>query len=188
MKPMSLAVLLLALLPLGALSAQEHMHDEEAMHEHMQGHDAAVGSVAPLHEMVKGYLIAAAEQMPEEFYGYQPSSEVRTFGQIVGHVAGAAYMFCGAATGEGGRPPEGLGELTSKAGLVEAIEQGFAQCDAAYSMDDGKAMEEVEFFGQTGTRLWVLTFNTAHNWEHYGNLVTYMRANGQVPPSSQTGN
>ena len=41
------------------------MHDEEEAHEHMQGHDAAVKSVAPLHEMVKGYLIAAAEQMPE---------------------------------------------------------------------------------------------------------------------------
>ncbi len=64
---------------------------------------------------------------------------------------------------------------------------GFAQCDTAYAMDDAKAMEELEFLGNTGTRLWVLTFNTAHNWEHYGNLVTYMRANGHVPPSSQGG-
>jgi len=188
MKRPSLSVLLLALLPLGSLSAQEHMHDEQEAHEHMEGHDAAVKSVAPLHEMVKGYLIAAAEQMPEEFYGYQPTSEVRTFGQIVGHVANAVGMFCGAATGEGRSQSEDFEKRTTKAGLVEAITQGFAQCDAAYSMDDAKAMEEVEFFGQTGTRLWVLTFNTAHNWEHYGNLVTYMRANGQVPPSSQMGN
>ena len=188
MKHLPLSVLLLALLPLGFLSAQEHMHDEQEAHEHMEGHDAAVKSVAPLHEMVKGYLIAAAEQMPEEFYGYQPTSEVRTFGQIVGHVANAVGMFCATATGEGGGQSEDFEKRTTKAGLVEAIKQGFAKCDAAYSMDDTKAMEEVELFGQTGTRLWVLTFNATHNWEHYGNLVTYMRANGQVPPSSQRGN
>jgi uncharacterized damage-inducible protein DinB len=188
MKRLPLSLVLLALVPVGPLVAQEHMHDEQAMHEHMQSHDAAVGSVAPLYEMVKGYLIAAAEQMPEEHYGYRPTPEVRTFGEIVGHVANAAFMFCGAATGEGGQPSENYEERTSKAGLVEAIKLGFGQCDAAYAMDDAKAMEEVEFFGQTGTRLLVLTFNTAHNWEHYGNLVTYMRANGQVPPSSQRGN
>jgi hypothetical protein len=45
-------------------------------------------------------------------------------------------------------------------------------------------MEEVSLFGQTGSRLWVLVFNATHNWEHYGNLVTYMRLNGIVPPSS----
>ena len=188
MKRLSFAVLLLALLPAGQLVAQEHMHDELEAHEHTQGHDAAVQSVAPLHEMVKGYLIAAAEQMPEEYYGYQPTEEVRTFGQIVGHVANAVYMFCGTASGSEARGPENFEERTSKAGLVEAIKMGFSQCDASYAMDDAKAMEEVEFFGQTGTRLWVLTFNLTHNWEHYGNLVTYMRANGQVPPSSQRGN
>lgn len=133
-------------------------------------------------------LIAAAEQMPEEFYGYRPTEEVRTFGQIVDHVANALYMFCGTASGGEARGPENFEERTSRAGLVEAIKLGFSQCDAAYAMDDMKAMEEVEFFGQTGTRLWVMTFNLAHNWEHYGNLVTYMRANGLVPPSSQGGN
>jgi len=78
-------------------------------------------------------------------------------------------------------------QRTTKAGLVEAINMGFGACEAAYAMDDGTAMEEVEFFGNTGTRLWVLAFNLTHNWEHYGNLVTYMRANGMVPPSSQGG-
>jgi len=187
MKRLSLSVLLLALLPAGQLVAQEHMHDEQEAHEHMGAEDAGVKSVAPLHDMVKGYLIAAAEQMPEEYYGYQPTEEVRTFGQIVGHVADAVYMFCGTATGGEARGPENFEERTSKSGLVEAIKMGFSQCDAAYSMDDAKGMEEVEFFGQSGTRLWVLSFNNAHNWEHYGNLVTYMRANGQVPPSSQGG-
>jgi uncharacterized damage-inducible protein DinB len=184
---MSLPLILLALVPAAPLLAQEHMHDEAAVHEHVQGHDAAMQAVAPLHEMVKGYLIASAEQMPEELYSYRPTDEVRTFGQIVGHVANAQYMFCGAATGAGGNPPEDFEKRTTKAGLVEAIKMGFAACDAAYAMDDARAMEEVEFFGQTGSRLWVLNFNLTHNWEHYGNLVVYFRANGMVPPSSQGG-
>jgi uncharacterized damage-inducible protein DinB len=169
------------------LVAQEHMHDEAEEHDHMEGHTAAVQAVAPLYETVKGYLVASAEQMPEESYGYQPTAEVRTFGQIVGHMANALYMFCGSATGGNARPPEDFEARTSKAGLVEAIRMGFDHCDGAYAMDDPTAMEEIEFFGQTGTRLWVLTFNVAHAWEHYGNLVTYMRENGMVPPSSQGG-
>jgi uncharacterized damage-inducible protein DinB len=187
MKRFVLPLLLLALVPAAPIAAQEHMHDEQEAHEHMEGHDAAVKSVAPLHDMVKGYLIAAAEQMPEAEYSYRPTEEVRTFGQIVGHVASALYMFCGTASGGTAQPPENFEERTTKAGLVEAIKMGFAACDAAYAMDDAKAMEELEFFGNTGTRLWVLTFNTTHSWEHYGNLVTYMRANGHVPPSSQGG-
>jgi len=187
MKRLSTGLLLVALLPSGQLLAQEHMHDTDPDHEHMQGHAALVQSVAPLYETVKGYLIAAAEQMPEEHYGYQPTEEVRTFGQIVGHLSNAMYMFCGTVSGTEARPPENFEQRTSKAGLVEALKGSFENCDGAYSIDDAVAMEEVEFFGQTGSKLWVLNFNNAHAWEHYGNLVTYMRANGMVPPSSQGG-
>jgi len=185
MKRLSLYVLLLALLPANQLLAQEHEHADEQ--EHMEHHDAAVKAIVPLHEMVKGYLIASAEQMPEDLYDYKPNEEVRSFGQIIGHVANALYMFCGNATGEGGSPPDNFEERTTKAGLVEAIKMGFDACEAAYAMDDMTAMEEVEFFGNTGTRLWILNFNVTHNWEHYGNLVVYFRANGIVPPSSQGG-
>lgn len=171
MKRLSLFLVLLALLPAGPLRAQ----------------DTAVKSLAPIHEMVKGYLIASAEQMPQELYAYKPNDEVRNFGQIIGHVANAQYMFCGTATDGNARPPENFEERTTKAGLVEAIKMGFGACDAAYAMDDMKAMEEIEFFGNTGSRLWVLNFNVAHAWEHYGNLVVYFRANGMVPPSSQGG-
>ena len=187
MKRLSTGLLLVALLPSGQLLAQEHMHDTDAGHEHMQGHTTLVQSVAPLYETVKGYLIAAAEQMPEEDYGYRPTEEVRTFGQIVGHMANAMYMFCGTVKGTEARPSENYEQRTSKTGLVEALTGSFENCDGAYAIDDAAAMEEVEFFGQTGTKLWVLVFNNSHAWEHYGNLVTYMRANGMVPPSSQRG-
>lgn len=184
MKRSFLAVLLLVLAPAGTLLAQEHEQAEEG--EHME-HAPLISTVAPLHEMVKGYLIASAEQMPEELYTFKPNDEVRNFGQIIGHVANALHGFCSSATGEGWQSPEDFEQRTTKAGLVEAINMGFEACEAAYEMDNMTAMEEVEFFGNTGPRLWVLSFNNAHNWEHYGNLVVYFRANGMVPPSSATG-
>jgi uncharacterized damage-inducible protein DinB len=175
MRRVFLSVLILTLLPASQLLAQTEQSD------------AAMQSIAPMHEMVKGYLIASAEQMPEELYNYRPTEEVRTFGQIIGHVANALHGFCGSAMGEGWNSPEDFEQRTTKDGLVEAIQMGFEACEAAYAMDDETAMEELEFFGQTGTRLSVLDFNNAHNWEHYGNLVVYFRANDMVPPSSQGG-
>lgn len=189
MSRLSLFLVLLALAPAGQLLAQEHMHGtvnhDEAVHQ--ESSTALIASVAPLYEMVKGYLIAAAEQMPSELYDYRPTEEVRTFGQIVGHVANAQFMFCSATLEKPAQQEEDFEALTTKEGLVEAIKKGFAYCDQAYTLDDDTAMGEVEFFGSPGSRLWILNFNVAHNFEHYGNLVTYMRANGLVPPSSQRG-
>jgi hypothetical protein len=80
-------------------------------------------------------------------------------------------------------------KATSKAALVQGIKDAFAYCDGAYQISDAKAnTEQVTFFGSmTGSRLWALMFNVAHNNEHYGNLVTYFRLKGMVPPSSQGG-
>ena len=186
MKRMILSVLMLALLPAGQLLAQEHEHAEGEEHEHMQ-HAELIKSIAPLHEMAKGYLMGSAEQVSDEMLSYRPSDEVRTFGEILIHVAGAQYMFCGTATGGQARPPADFAQRTTKASIMEALEMGFAACEEAYTMDDGMAMGEVQFFGNPNTRLGVLNFNVAHNFEHYGNLVVYFRANGIVPPSSQGG-
>jgi uncharacterized damage-inducible protein DinB len=186
MKRMSLFAACLLLAPTVSVFAQEQAPPTDAGATGLQEAHAVVGSVAPLFEMVKGYIIAAAEQMPEDKFAYQPTPEVRTFGQIVGHVAMAQYWFCNGATGQD-QEPENYEELTDKASLVQAVKTAFAYCAEAYSMADARAMEEVNLWGETGTRLWVMNYNMAHAWEHYGNLVTYMRANGLVPPSSQGG-
>ena len=177
MKRLSLVALLLAILPGGTVLAQDPTGAS----------NAATGSVAPLYAAVKEYLIAAAEQMPEQNYSYRPTEEVRSFGEIVGHVADVMYFFCGTIMGTPTQGPETYEALTDKAGLVAGLKTSFQNCDAAYGIDDDTAMQDVEFFGQTGTKLWGLTINLTHDWEHYGNLVTYMRENGMVPPSSQGG-
>ena len=154
----------------------------------MRGHSGGVASVRPLYDMAKGWLIRSAEQMPEANYPFQPTPEVRTFGQLIGHVANANYLFCSAVKGEKNPSTGDFEKTTAKAALVQAIKDAFAYCDAAYQIADMKAMEEVTLFeGMKGSRLWALMFNVAHNTEHYGNVVTYFRLKGMVPPSSQGG-
>jgi len=145
------------------------------------------------HEIIKGYLIRAAEKMPEENYAFQPTKDVRTFGQLVGHVADANYGFCSAAAGE--KPPAGGFDgtnsfektKTSKADLQKALADSFAYCDKVHgTMTDAAGSAVVKFFNGDMAKLSILEFNTHHDFEHYGNIVTYLRLKGIVPPSSET--
>lgn len=134
----------------------------------------------------KNDLLKSAEEMPEENYSFKPVATVRSFGQLVGHVADAQYEFCSAIVGDGKQPPGIEKSKTSKADLIQALKDGFAYCDQAYSgMTDAHAAEVVKFFGHDAPKLIILSFNITHNMEHYGNMVTYLRIKGLVPPSSQ---
>ena len=136
--------------------------------------------------IANGNIVKAAEKMPEESYAFKPSHDVRSFAQLVGHVSDAAYLFCSAAKGEQKGPMNIEKEKSSKADLVAAAKEAVAYCNAVYSdMTDAKGAEMVKFFGSDRTRLGVLIFNNAHTMEHYGNMVTYMRIRGIVPPSSE---
>jgi uncharacterized damage-inducible protein DinB len=110
---------------------------------------------------------------------------VRSFGELVGHIANAGYMFCATAKGEESPSKQDIEKLTSKAELVAALNASFTYCDAAYEITGMNALEPVKLFGQDHTRLSTLEFNMGHDFEHYGNMVTYMRIKGLTPPSSQ---
>jgi len=103
----------------------------------------------------------------------------------VGHIANANYMICSVAKGEENPHQQDAETLTSRAELVEALKGSFTYCDDAYQMTGMKTMEPVQLFGQDHTRLSALEFNMGHDFEHYGNIVTYMRLKGLTPPSSQ---
>jgi len=143
-------------------------------------------SLKGLHDITTNNIAASAEMLDEELYAFQPTDEVRTMGQLFGHIAGAQYSFCSAAAGEESPNSENFEETrTDKAGLVSALSEAFAYCDQVYAgmTDEGGAVA-VPFFGQDMAVSAILAFNSAHNYEHYGNLVTYMRLNGITPPSS----
>ncbi|MBA2293427.1 MAG: DinB family protein [Gemmatimonadales bacterium] len=167
-------LVLLTLATAMPLAAQEH---------EMKG--GGFADIKPLHSQFLGWMASAAEQMPEADYSYRPTADVRTFGQMIGHVAGANYTFCAAAKSEESPSKVDFEKVTSKAALIAAIKGAAAYCETAYAMPHGKEHDEVNLFGMKGSRLWALTFNISHNAEHYGNLVTYMRMKGMTPPSSQ---
>jgi uncharacterized damage-inducible protein DinB len=139
-----------------------------------------------VYSVMSGYAVAAAEKMPEENYSFKPTPDIRSFGELVGHLADANNMFCGIALGE----PRGTVSIektkTAKADLVQALKDAVAHCNKAYdAMTDAKAVETAKFMGREMPKLTILTVNTAHTDEHYGNMVTYLRLKGIVPPSSE---
>jgi uncharacterized damage-inducible protein DinB len=139
-----------------------------------------------LYSFVSGAVVGAAEKMPEENYSFKPTPEVRSFGQLVGHVADASVMFCSQASGETVAPKNIEKTKTSKADLVAALKDGVAYCNKAFDgMTDTKGSEMIKLFSFNLARLSVFSINTAHTDEHYGNMVTYMRLKGIVPPTSE---
>lgn len=144
------------------------------------------GGTMALYQQTRRALIGAAEKMPAEHYGYAPTDGIRNFGQLVGHVADAQYLFCSPVAGTPNPAPGVEKSKHSKDELVAALKDAFAYCDKAYaSLTDANAAELVKFFGGERTKLNVLSFSFMHNYEHYGNMVTYMRMKNIVPPTSE---
>jgi len=145
-----------------------------------------MAAVKAQHEQVKGYLLKTAEIVPENLYSFRATPDVRTIAQLLGHVADASANICASASGD--KPPSLNAEksMTTKAQLSKALAEALAFCDKVIAaMDDKRAMETTKFFvGGSSTRGMILAFNTSHSFEHYGNLVTYLRLNKIVPPSS----
>jgi uncharacterized damage-inducible protein DinB len=139
-----------------------------------------------LYGFISGAVVAAAEKMPEANYSFKPTPDVRSFGQLVGHVADAQYSFCSAAMGETS-PMSGIEKSkTTKADLVAALKDAVAYCQKTYSaMTDAQGSQIMKMMGFNMAKLTVLSLNTAHTDEHYGNMVTYMRLKGLVPPTSE---
>jgi uncharacterized damage-inducible protein DinB len=134
----------------------------------------------------KNDILRSADKIPEETWSFQPTKDVRTVAQLFAHIADAQYEFCGVPA-EGKSVSKDIEKTRkTKAEIMPALKEAFAYCDDAYgNLTDAKAADMVTFFGMKVTKLGIMDFNTAHNMEHYGNLVTYMRIKGIVPPSSE---
>jgi len=150
---------------------------------------AAVASA--MHGTIRQNLAEAAETMPGDGYSFQPTPQVRTFGQLVGHVVNANFFFCSQAKGE--KPPATTNyeKIADKAALVKALNDSLAYCDEAYKATTDANFSQpvtIEAFAGMGAastvRGAVLMFKVAHNNEHYGNIVVYLRLKGLVPPST----
>lgn len=146
---------------------------------------SASTGIKNLYGTVRGYITAAAEAMPEEHYAFKPTPDVRSFGELLGHIANANYNFCAAPKKTASPNKSNIEKTaTTKAAIVAAVKESFAFCDSAYEIADAGLTEMIKMGQREVGAAYPLTFNVAHNFEHYGNIVTYMRLKGLVPPSS----
>jgi hypothetical protein len=108
--------------------------------------------------MVMGYVTAAADQVPDSSYSYRPVPTVRTFGQLIAHIAGSQDMFCAMALGDKVRASDVIEKtVTGKAALVAALKASIDHCQKAYAITDADAMKRtVKTFAGERSALWAL--------------------------------
>ena len=137
------------------------------------------------HEALRADVVQSAERMSAEHFEFQPTPEVRTFGELVGHIATSLYASCAAAGAEGNPHPEVVEQTVSgKTALVEALKAAYDYCEEMLaSLNDVNGLEKVREWRE-GTRLSFLVEAVSHTSLHYGNMVTSMRLKGLVPAST----
>lgn len=134
---------------------------------------------------IKNILLKAADKMPEENYSFRTTPQVRTYGEMIAHIADAQTSMCSSGTGQMKRGT--AAGKTSKADLVAALKASFDVCDPLYdSMTDAMGSQTVKVFGRDMTKIGLLNGNVAHDNEMYGTMVAYLRLKGIVPPSSES--
>jgi uncharacterized damage-inducible protein DinB len=183
MTQVSLLVALLALSP-GPAPAQP------------AGGKAFTDGVYRQFQQIQALAMKTAEKVGEDLYSFKPTPDVRSLGGVLGHIADGNKLLCTAASGQDVdfekfmKDPSGFlvhEKKTTKADIIAALNETKAFCESVFAkIDDTSGQETVPWFGgQKMAKLLVLTQANNHTWEHYGNLVTYMRLKGIVPPSSE---
>jgi hypothetical protein len=141
-------------------------------------------------------VVPAAEAMPEDKYEFAPTNGefkgVRTFGQQVRHIAAANYMICAAILSE--KPPvdtggeSGPATIKTKADSVKFLKDSYAYCHKAYgsiNADNATGQVQSPFGSNKVSRLGLAVLNVGHDFDHYGQMVEYLRMNGIIPPASR---
>ncbi len=125
-------------------------------------------------------ILKSADAMPESKYSYRPTKEVRSFAEILNHVADISYTLCSSVKGEAN--PAAATAKRSKAEIVAYLKGSFDYCDGVYAgFTDAHLNDPADFWGTKTNKMFVLTQVGNHDALHYGNLVTYLRINGLVP-------
>jgi hypothetical protein len=132
-------------------------------------------------------LIAAAEEMPAENFGFKPTPAQMTFAQVVLHLAQGNDFLCAAIGGIKAPVRAKVADTTNKELLVARLKETFTFCGTALAaLDDSKLAELVPFFGgRMMTRAAVMTITTGDWADHYSQAAIYLRLNGHLPPTAK---
>jgi hypothetical protein len=134
--------------------------------------------------IIKSSVLRAAEKMPAENYAFRTVPQVRTYGEMIAHIADAQLRMC--ATVKGENVTANAASKTTKDDLVTALKASFDYCDPVYaSMTDAVGAQKIRWARWDMSKLGLLNWNISHDNEMYGILGAFLRIKGIVPPSSE---
>ena len=150
--------------------------------------------------VVEKEVIEAAEAMPEDKFDFSPEKlnipgsdykGVRTFGQQLKHIAASNYLIWSPITGE--KPPDNVNDgkgpdnMKTKAEIIQYVKDSFAfGHKAVATLNESNLVQPIPRNNRPPTtRLYLATFAPAHCFDHYGQMIEYLRMNGIVPPASR---
>lgn len=144
-----------------------------------------VASAKEIFQRQSGYMIAAAEQMPADKYGYHPTPDQWAYGKIVSHVIQANFGVCGMLSGDGPGQAPALTDTTPKDQLVAALKESFDTCQKALDgLQDSSLGASINYFrGAKKPRARALFELTDDLEDHYSQMASYLRMSGMLPPS-----
>lgn len=140
-----------------------------------------------LTQRFEGNLVGAAQEMPAEKYGYKPTPQQMSFGQLVLHVAGSNDYMCATISGEKAPESQKLQPTDSKEKLLTRLQDSFSYCSRALAkVNDATLGEEVPFFGGRKVTRAMAMLALAEDWgDHYSAAAIYLRLNGLLPPTAR---
>jgi uncharacterized damage-inducible protein DinB len=198
MQKMKLILILVLWLSSGstlAQAAQQRVDAAEAASLDPQRERRALQTLSKLAEKV---IVSAVDAMPADKFGFAPADGefkgVRTFGQMVKHLSATNYILAAASLGE--EPPADAGDelgpetVRTKAEILNYLKGSFAQLDKAVEAigqknTSVKASPISPLKGAEVTRLALVVESLVHAFDHYGQMVEYLRMNGVLPPASR---
>lgn len=131
-------------------------------------------------------IVAAAEAMPADKYGFKPTPAQMSFADIVDHLSQGNDYLCGAITGMKASSRAKVGVADGKAAQVARLRETFDFCNAMLAhLDDAALAEQIPMFGKTLSRAMVETVTTGDWADHYSQMAIYLRLNGVLPPTAR---
>ena len=146
-----------------------------------------VASAKEIFQRQSGYMVAAADEMPADKYGYHPTPDQWTYGKIVSHVIQANFGVCGMLSGDGPGAGPAVTDTTPKDQLVPILKQSFETCQKALNgLEDSSLGGTITYFrGAKKPRARALVELVGDLEDHYSQMAGYLRMNGMLPPSAK---
>jgi hypothetical protein len=198
MQKMKLILMLVLWLTSGAIVAQAGQQRVDAKETAGLDAEREKHALQVLVKLTEKLIVSAADAMPADKYGFAPTDGefkgVRTFGQMVKHLSATNYILAAAALGE--EPPADAGDelgpeaVRTKDEILNYLKGSFAYLDKAVEAIGQKTVpvqsSPISPLKSTeATRLALVVESLAHAFDHYGQMVEYLRMNGVVPPASR---